>query len=154
MSVKRNIAITKGLMVKISDVAQTASGTTPNRGLKDYWEPAKYPWVKTGEISFDPINSTEEFVSAKAVAECSLPILPAGTVLVAMYGQGRTRGQSALLEIEATVNQACFAILPNDTFEPEYLQLWLRHSYQALRNISDARGGNQSNLNGEILNSL
>lgn len=154
MRVVRKAAISSGSMVRISEIAKTASGTTPARGQKDYWEPANYPWVKTGEITFTPITRTEEFVSAKAVAECSLPILPPGSVLIAMYGQGKTRGQSAVLEIEATTNQACFAILPNDTFEPEYLQLWLRHSYQALRNMSDARGGNQSNLNGEILNSL
>ncbi len=69
-----------------------------------------------------------------------------------MYGQGKTRGQSAVLEVEATINQACFAILPNDTFESDYLQYWLRLSYDSLRTMSEARGGNQSNLNGALLN--
>jgi type I restriction enzyme S subunit len=86
--------------------------------------------------------------------ECSLPLLPPGTVLVAMYGQGKTRGQSAILEVEATTNQACFAIFPNGSFHPQYLQYWLRHSYDELRSASEGRGGNQSNLNGEILGSV
>lgn len=141
-------------MVRIGDVAQTTSGTTPSRSQKDYWEPAIYPWVKTGEVVFNPIRSTEEQVSEKALRECSLSLLPPGTVLIAMYGQGKTRGQSAVLEVAATTNQACFAILPNDTFEPEYLQFWLRHSYEALRTLSEARGGNQSNLNGALLNAF
>lgn len=141
-------------MVRIGDVAPTTSGSTPSRSQKDYWEPVKYPWVKTGEVVFNPIRSTEEHISEKALRECSLTLLPPGTVLVAMYGQGKTRGQSAVLEVEATTNQACFAILPNDTFEPEYLQLWLRHSYEALRTLSEARGGNQSNLNGALLNAF
>ena len=138
--------------VRIGDAARTTSGTTPERSRKDYWEPPKYPWIKTGEVVFKPILTTEEKVSEKAFRECSLPLLPPGTVLIAMYGQGKTRGQSAVLEVEATTNQACFAILPNDAFDPEYLQFWLRHSYEALRTLSEARGGNQSNLNGSILN--
>ncbi|MBL8170278.1 MAG: restriction endonuclease subunit S [Acidobacteria bacterium] len=141
-------------MVKIADVAKTTSGTTPSRDRKDYWEPPKYSWVKTGEIAFYPIHDTEEKVSEKAIQECSLPLLPPGTVLVAMYGQGKTRGQSAVLEVEATTNQACFAILPNDSFDPDYLQLWLRCSYERLRALSEGRGGNQANLNGEMLNAV
>jgi type I restriction enzyme, S subunit len=71
-----------------------------------------------------------------------------------MYGQGKTRGQSAILEIPATTNQACFAILPNDTWEPDFLYLWLKSSYQDLRDLSDDRGGNQANLNGALLKAL
>lgn len=141
-------------MVRIGDVAPTTSGTTPSRSQKDYWEPPKYPWVKTGEVVFNPIRSTEEQISEKALRECSLSLLPPGTVLIAMYGQGKTRGQSAVLEVAATTNQACFAILPNEAFEPVYLQFWLRHSYEALRTLSEARGGNQSNLNGALLNAF
>lgn len=140
--------------MRISDVATTASGTTPPRGQRRYWNPSEIPWVKTGEIQFEPIRKTEEAVSRAAVEECSLPLLPPKTVLIAMYGQGRTRGQSAVLEIEATANQACFAILPNDVFVPEYLQYWLRSQYSSLRETSEGRGGNQSNLNGEILSNI
>jgi type I restriction enzyme S subunit len=71
-----------------------------------------------------------------------------------MYGQGKTRGQSAVLKIAATTNQACFAIFPNETWHPEFLQLWLMYSYKDLRSISENRGGNQANLNGNILNEL
>ena len=140
--------------VRIGDVARTASGTTPSRSRRDYWSPALHPWVKTGEVAFAPIRQTEEAISALALEECSLSLLPVGTVLVAMYGQGKTRGQSAVLEVPATTNQACFAILPSDALDPQYLQLWLQHSYEALRSSSDARGGNQSNLNGEMLNAF
>lgn len=138
----------------IGDVAKTTSGTTPSRGQKNLWEPPLHPWVKTGEVAFKTINQTEESVSAKALAECSLTLLPVGTVLVAMYGQGKTRGQSALLNVVATTNQACFAILPSEELDPEYLQFWLRHSYEALRSLSDSRGGNQSNLNGALMNAF
>lgn len=139
---------------KLGDYADTTSGSTPSRGNKPYWQPAEIAWVKTGEVAFAPITATEEAISKLALAECSLSLLPPKTILVAMYGQGKTRGQSAILEIPATTNQACFAILPNDTWEPDFLYLWLKSSYQDLRNLSDDRGGNQANLNGALLKAL
>jgi type I restriction enzyme S subunit len=137
--------------LKIGDVANTTSGSTPSRDNKEYWKAGQYAWVKTGEIVNKPIFKTEESISEKALKECSLTLLPPKTVLIAMYGQGKTRGQSAVLEIPATTNQACFAILPNETFHAEYLQYWLRHSYSNLRLLSEGRGGNQSNFNGAML---
>jgi type I restriction enzyme S subunit len=110
--------------------------------------------VKTGEVAFAPVIQTEEAISKLALAECRLSLLPPKTVLVAMYGQGKTRGQSAVLEVAATTNQACFAILPNDTWEPEFLYYWLVASYQDLRDLSEDRGGNQANLNGALIKAL
>ncbi len=139
---------------KLGDFARTTSGSTPSRGDKRYWQPAEIAWVKTGEVAFAPITTTEEGISKAALAECSLSLLPPKTILIAMYGQGKTRGQSAILEIHATTNQACFAILPNATWEPDFLHLWLKSSYQDLRDLSENRGGNQANLNGALLNAL
>lgn len=139
---------------KFGEKAITTSGSTPSRGQKDYWQPAEIPWIKTGEIAFSPITKSEEYVSVKALKECSLKLLPENTVLIAMYGQGKTRGQSAILKVPATINQACFAILPNETWDPEFLQLWLMYSYQDMRNMSENRGGNQANLNGDLLNAF
>jgi type I restriction enzyme S subunit len=139
---------------KLGDYAPTTSGSTPSRGNRQYWQPAEIAWVKTGEVAFAPITATEEAISKTALAECSLSLLPPKTILIAMYGQGKTRGQSAILEIPATINQACFAILPNDTWEPDFLYLWLKSSYQDLRDLSADRGGNQANLNGALLKAL
>lgn len=138
----------------LGEWAKTTSGSTPSRGDKRYWSPAEIPWVKTGEVAFAPITATEEAISRQALAECSLTLLPPGSVLIAMYGQGKTRGQSAILQVEATTNQACFAILPNDTWDADFLHHWLMASYENLRNLSDGRGGNQANLNGGLLNAL
>lgn len=138
----------------LGEHAATTSGSTPPRGNSRYWTPAEIPWVKTGEVAFAPITRTEESISKDALAECSLTLLPPKSVLVAMYGQGKTRGQSAILEVAATTNQACFAVLPNDTWEPEFLHLWFMAHYQRLRNLSDGRGGNQANLSGALLKAL
>jgi len=147
-------ALADGPHKVLGEWATTTSGSTPSRGDKRYWSPAEIPWVKTGEVAFAPITRTEEAISKQALAECSLTLLPPQTVLIAMYGQGKTRGQSAILEIQATTNQACFAILPNDTWDADFLHYWLMASYDDLRRLSDGRGGNQANLNGGLLNAL
>ena len=138
----------------LGDFAKTTSGSTPQRENRRYWQPPELPWVKTGEVDYSRITTTEERISKAALAECSLSILPPKTVLVAMYGQGKTRGQCAILEVEATTNQACFAVLPNATWDPVFLFYWFMLSYQDLRSLSENRGGNQANLNGGLLNAL
>lgn len=70
---------------------------------------------------------------------------------MAMYGQGQTRGRVGLLKIEAAINQACAAFLPNDEIIPDYLYWSLAGAYDELRRISDARGGNQGNLSATVL---
>lgn len=136
---------------KLGNIATTSSGTTPSRVNKNYYI-GSIPWVKTGELQDGYVDDTEEHISEVALKETSLKLLPPGTLLIAMYGQGQTRGRTGLLKRAATTNQACFAILPQlEIFIPEYLQLWFRHSYNRIRQETEGRGGNQPNLNGELL---
>jgi len=135
----------------IGSKADTTSGSTPSRSVKKYWDAGTIPWVKTGEIAFNDITSAEEYVTEAALKECSIKLLPINSVLIAMIGQGKTRGQSAILRVSATINQNCFAIYPNDTWLPEFMQYWLMYSYNSLRGVSDKRGGSQASLNGEML---
>lgn len=139
---------------RIDEFAQTCSGSTPSRTRADYYT-GTISWVKTGELKDGFISDTEEHVSETALQECSIKLLPADTLLIAMYGQGQTRGRTGLLTRPSTTNQACFAVLPNaDEFDSQYLQLWFRHNYSRLRRETEGRGGNQPNLNGEMLNRL
>jgi type I restriction enzyme S subunit len=136
---------------KLGDIAKTCSGATPSRKNKDYYN-GTIPWIKTGELKDGKIIKGEEHVTEISLRETSIKLLPPGTLLVAMYGQGKTRGRTGIITIAATTNQACFAILPNSKlFNSEYLQLWFRNSYYRLRKETEGRGGNQPNLNGELL---
>ncbi|MCX6996649.1 MAG: restriction endonuclease subunit S [Kiritimatiellaeota bacterium] len=136
---------------RIDEVTETRSGSTPARGRKEFFSGA-VPWIKTGELHDGLIDDSEEHVTDAALRECSLPLLPAGTLLVAMYGQGQTRGRTGVLRRPATTNQACFAILPHaDVFDSTFLQFWFRHNYGRLRQETEGRGGNQPNLNGIFL---
>lgn len=133
----------------VGDFAKVETGSTPLRSNNSYYDNGTIPWVKTGEINGSYIYSAEESITDKAVDETNCKLLPANTILVAMYGQGKTRGKVGLLKIKATTNQACAAILPNGKFSSEYLLRTLDFCYQELRDLG--RGGNQPNLNLSIV---
>lgn len=139
---------------RLGDYSHITSGVTPSRDNDAYWQPAEIAWVKTGEIDFAPITEVRESISRKALVECSLSLLPPKTVLIAITGEGKTRGRSAVLEVSATTNQHSVAILPNDTWDASFLQLWLQSSYHELRELSEGRGGSRSALSGAQIKAL
>ncbi|RZJ88110.1 MAG: restriction endonuclease subunit S, partial [Hymenobacter sp.] len=129
---------------KIGDLTDVSSGSTPNRERDDYFG-GSIKWVKTTEVRGGKIFNTEETLTPLGLNSSSCKLFPPKTILIAMYGQGRTRGQVGLLECEAATNQACAAILPSPSFEPTFLFYALKLSYSQLRELG--RGGNQQNLN-------
>lgn len=139
----------------IEELTDVTSGGTPLRSRSEYYAEGRIPWVKTGELKDDLIIETEEYITDKGLENSSAKLFPVNTLLVAMYGQGQTRGRTGILGIEAATNQACCAILPNpNKFDPFYLQFWFRSMYQTLRRHSESHGGNQPNLNQTIIRNL
>jgi type I restriction enzyme S subunit len=134
---------------KIIEIARVETGSTPKRSNVSYYSNGLIPWIKTGEISSGYILSAEEHISELALKETNCKLLPNDTILVAMYGQGKTRGQVGMLKIEAATNQACAAILPSENYVPDFLYQLLREMYEDLRELG--RGGNQPNLNLSII---
>ncbi len=132
---------------QIKDIASISSGSTPNRNNSEYWN-GNIAWVTTGELSSGHVNHTSELITVKAVKETKMRIYPQGTLLIAMYGQGKTRGTVAILEIDAAVNQACAAITVKDG-KSKFLFYQLKNSYQDIRKLSNT--GNQENLNADII---
>lgn len=129
------------------------SGGTPSRGNPAFWTDGTIPWVKTTEVDYCVINETEEHITPLGLENSAAKLLPAGTLLMAMYGQGVTRGKVAILGIEAACNQACAAIIPDDeAVLPRYLYHFLAWRYDAIRSL--AHGGQQQNLNLEIVRDL
>jgi type I restriction enzyme M protein len=142
-------------MVKLGDVCDIKSGGTPDRSNESYWN-GNIPYVKTGLINFNIISEADEFITEEGLNNSSAKVIPKGSVLMAMYGQGVTRGRVAILNIDAAINQAVSAIQIKykETLDINYLFITLSGMYTYLREISSERGGNQSNLNGQIIKSL
>ena len=133
--------------VAINALASVGTGTTPSRDNTDFFERGVIPWVTSGETGQPFIRQTEQHITEAALAQTSLTLYPIGTLVVAMYGQGKTRGQISELCIPATTNQACAAIV---LIEPSsahkgYVKLVFEKSYDEIRDLS--AGGAQPNLN-------
>jgi type I restriction enzyme S subunit len=120
-------------------------GSTPSRSSPEFWG-GEVPWVSSGEVAFCRIKSTKERISTLGLERSSTRIHPPGTVLLAMIGEGRTRGQAAILDLAACNNQNAAAIRVSETpVLPEYVYLFLEHRYEITRRAG--KGGNQPALN-------
>ncbi len=132
--------------ISISTIASVGTGTTPLRSNSQFFASSGTPWVTSSATSAAVVTSANEFVTPAAISAHRLKLFPKGTLLVAMYGEGKTRGQVAELGIEATINQACAAVVVNESKAVRaYVKLALQANYLNMREL--AEGGNQPNLN-------
>lgn len=129
---------------RFNDIGDWGAGATPKRGNPEYYG-GDIPWFKSGELSADFINSSEETVTQKALDECSLRYNSIGDVLVAMYGA--TIGKTSILSIRGTTNQAVCACTPFSGVANTYL-LNLLKAYKS-RLIGMGAGGAQPNISKE-----
>jgi type I restriction enzyme S subunit len=128
----------------IGSLFDVGSGGTPSRRKPEYWN-GNIPWVSSGEVAFCEIRSTNEYITKEGLENSSAKLYPPGTVLMALYGEGKTRGQAAILRMTATTNQAVACILcANSLMPPEYVYWWLYYRYYETRRIRE--GANQPNM--------
>lgn len=133
----------------VRELTDVISGGTPSREISEYWEGGTIPWVKTTELQNNIITEIDEHITEEGLDNSSAKLVPKGTVLIAMYGQGKTRGMTGYLGVNACTNQACACILPSDSINQKFLWQFFVLSYDNLRDM--AKGGNQPNLNGNII---
>ncbi|CAN7343263.1 restriction endonuclease subunit S [Acidovorax delafieldii] len=141
--------------VPIDTLATVGTGTTPSRENPAFFVGGTTPWVTSGETGQTFIDAAEQHVTDAALAQTSLTVYPVGTLIVAMYGQGKTRGQVAELRIPAATNQACAAIalIESAAHHRAYVKLVFEKSYDEIRELS--AGGAQPNLNvGKVKSTL
>lgn len=127
----------------LGEIFDTASGGTPERKTKEYWG-GDIPWITTSMVDSNIVVNADQFITTLGLKNSSAKLFPKNTVLIAMYGQGKTRGKAAMLGIEAATNQACAAILPKEGIDPNYVFLNLVSRYDELRVLSNS--GGQENL--------
>jgi type I restriction enzyme, S subunit len=135
----------------IEKISIVSSGGTPSRKDNSYWN-GDIPWVTTSEVQFKIIENTAEKITEKGLANSSAKLFPIDTILMAMYGQGKTRGQVAKLGIEASTNQACAAIILKPGYYVDYYYQFLISQYENIREMSNS--GGQENLSAGIVKSI
>ena len=127
---------------RVGNVLKTGSGGTPSKMHKDYYEGGNIPWLRSGEVCQEYIDSTEMFITEKGMANSSAKWFPENTVLVAMYGA--TAGQVGILKVKSTTNQAVCGIFPDKRFLPEFLYYAMLRAKKGL--VAKATGNAQPNI--------
>lgn len=136
----------------VSDFANVSAGGTPSRAVGRFWK-GKIPWVTTKEVDQCTIFSTKEKITKVGLENSAAKLVPSGSILMALYGQGKTRGKVAVLGLDAATNQACAAIqIVSKVADPEFVFWNLVSRYEEIRELSNS--GSQENLSGEIVRKI
>lgn len=137
----------------IKDISlEIGSGITPLRSNELYWNSPDIPWIKTEQLGQYRIFDSTEYISNFALEDTNIRLWSPHTVSVAMYGEGKTRGNASILMIETTTNQACCNIKVNDALaDYRFLYYWLKNNYENLRTLS---AGVRNNLNADDIKSF
>ncbi|MBS5975110.1 restriction endonuclease subunit S [Akkermansia muciniphila] len=135
----------------LNKYASIGTGATPSRKIVSYYE-GDIPWVKSTEVHNSYIWETQEHITKEAIDNSNCSIYLPDTILVAMYGQGKTRGKVGLLRIKAATNQACAAIQCKDSLNPTFCYWHFQMCYEANRELGN--GTNQKNMNLTIVGNI
>jgi len=140
--------------VPISAFAKLYAGATPSTSNSDYWENGNIPWMSSGEVNLGQVYKTEKYITKKGYDNSSTKMLPKDTVVIALAGQGKTRGTVAITRIELCTNQSLCGIVTNELVNSEYLRYYLQSQYKKLRSISSGdgcRGGLNLKMIGDFI---
>ena len=127
--------------------AKMTSGGTPSRTNNDYWNSKDYPWLKTGEVQNNVVFETEEYISEAGLKNSSAKLIPAGSVVMAMYGA--TAAQVGYLQCETTTNQACCNMICKSEVDAAFLYFHFFVNQEEIKRL--ATGGAQENLSQEVI---
>lgn len=124
-------------------IARIFAGGTPDRTNLDYWTDGTVPWLNSGSVNDGAITQPSEWITEEASSGGRTRWVPARSVLVALAGQGKTKGMAARLEFASTCNQSMAAIVPSSDVDYRFVHLWLNANYQNIRNLAggDLRDG-------------
>lgn len=130
--------------VELGQACELVTGATPSKNIREYWENGTIPWMSSGEVNLKRVFSTESKITQLGYEKASTTLVPPHTIVIALAGQGKTRGKVAITEIELCTNQSLCSIVCGDKVYYKYLYHYLDSKYEELRSISNgdgARGG-------------
>ena len=153
-AISQAVRCAETVSLSIGELARVGSGATPLKSRSDYYEGGTIPWVTSGDLVGGVVSEPSRWITERALKETAVKLWPSGTILVAMYGEGRTRGTVAQLQFSATTNQACAAIVLHERspLTAQWVKLFLEGQYGMLRR--QAAGGVQPNLSLGLIKAL
>ena len=141
--------------VPLGSLGKIGNGSTPNRSNASYWSSGTYPWLTSSKVYDREVRQADRHVTEQALAECHLPRIPPGAVLIAITGQGKTLGHCTILRIEATINQhLAYVVLDQDRADSLFVRGYLETQYDYLRRIAAGGGSTKGALTCGFLRDL
>ena len=142
-------------LVSLGAIGKIGNGSTPKKAISEYWTNGTYPWLTSAKVYDREIVQADQFVTTKALAECHLPRVQPGAVLIAITGQGKTLGHCAVLQIEATLNQhLAYIELDQSRVDPAFVRGYLETQYEYLRQVGAGGGSTKGALTCNFLRCL
>lgn len=138
---------------KVRDVSEIVAGGTPNTSIDKYWEPKEIPWLASGEVHKKIITFTDDMISKEGMNNSSAKLIKEKSLLIALAGQGKTRGTVAINHIPLTTNQSIAAMTFINDIVPEFVFCNLENRYDEIRRMSSG-DGSRGGLNKQIVGSI
>lgn len=138
--------------VSLKWISKIYSGGTPSKNKPEYWSDGTIPWLNSGTVNQGDITEASEYITEEALANSSAKWIPEKAILIALAGQGKTKGMVAQTQFEATCNQSLGIIVPSYPELNRYLLFWLRKNYQNIRNLGG--GDKRDGINLEMIGSI
>ena len=142
--------------VKIGEVCNLMTGGTPSRSKSEFFTNGTIKWLVSGDIKMREIFNCPGRITSAAMQSSNTKILPLNSVMIALNGQGKTRGTVAMLRTEATCNQSLVSIFPKDLkiLIPEFIFYNLNMRYLEIRRITGDDGNDRRGLNMSIIRDI
>ena len=136
---------------KLGDICDFISGGTPSKSKIEYWKDGKIPWIKISDFKKKYIKISDEKITKSGLENSSAKILKKGTILYTIFA---SVGKVAILDIEATTNQAIVGIdlKENNLLDKDFLYYFLCSIENNIK--KQARGVAQNNINISILKNI
>jgi type I restriction enzyme S subunit len=142
-------------LTRLGEVARIGNGSTPKRSDEKYWKGGTVPWITSTQIHDVVIEHANELVTETARRECHLPLVPSGSIVVAITGQGKTLGNAAILAIDTCINQHLAYIgLERASVHAQFVLVYLQSKYSYLRGVALGGGSTKGALTCGFLKSM
>ena len=138
--------------VSLKWVSKIYSGGTPSKNNSEYWVDGTIPWLNSGTVNQGDITEPSEYITEEALNNSSAKWIPEKALVMALAGQGKTKGMVAQVQFKTTCNQSLGVIVPNEKINNRFLMYWLRKNYQNIRNLGG--GDKRDGINLEMIGGI
>ena len=139
-------------VVSLKWVSNIYSGGTPSKNKPEYWTNGTIPWLNSGTVNQWDITEASEYITEEALNKSSAKWIPEKAILMALAGQGKTKGMVAQVQFKCTCNQSMGIIIPNEKIDNRFLLYWLKRNYQNIRNLGG--GDKRDGINLEMIGGI